>query len=215
MSQLPLQDIRQEYRMASLSEKDVAKDPFSQFEKWFHEVLHAELEMPNAMTLATVSAAGQPSARIVLLKGVDPEGFYFYTNYESKKSFQLEANPRAALVFFWKELERQVRVEGTVHKADTAASDAYFETRPRMSRIGSWASPQSRTIPDRAFLDRQMAEAESRFRDIDVHRPPFWGGYIVRPELVEFWQGRSNRLHDRLQYTRRSEGEWLMERLAP
>lgn len=215
MSQLPLQDIRQEYRMASLSEKDVANDPFSQFDQWFKEVLHAELEMPNAMTLATVSAAGQPSARIVLLKGVDADGFYFYTNYESKKSFELEANPRAALVFFWKELERQVRVEGIVHKTDAVTSDAYFGTRPRMSRIGAWASPQSRTIPDRGFLDRQVAEAEARFKDAEVHRPPFWGGYVLKPGCVEFWQGRSNRLHDRLQYTRRPSGEWLMERLAP
>lgn len=215
MSQLPLQDIRKDYRLASLSEKDVSENPFLQFEKWFREVLHAEAGEPNAMALATVSPDGCPSARIVLLKHFDERGFYFYTNYESKKAHQLDTNPHAALVFFWKELERQVRVEGTVSRAEPQQSDAYYASRPLMSRIGAWASPQSKVIPDRTFLETRVEATEKRFKDEPVVRPEFWGGYVLSPRLVEFWQGRSNRLHDRIQYTLQSDGEWLRERLAP
>lgn len=210
-----LQDIRQEYAQSRLDEADLSSSPLDQFSRWFDQVLHSEVAEPTAMTLATAGPGGQPSARIVLLKGFGPEGFYFYTNYESRKGRELDDNPRAALLFFWKELERQVRVEGIVHRADAASSDAYFRSRPKGSQLGAWASPQSREIPDRDFLDRAVAEEEARFEREALHRPPFWGGYVLQPIRMEFWQGRENRLHDRFQYTLSPDGSWSHVRLAP
>ncbi len=215
MDKLIIAGIRKDYRMAALDEKDMDADPFRQFEKWFNAVLHSEVEEPNAMVLATADKAGKPSARVVLLKGFDETGFYFYTNYESKKGRQLAEDPYAALVFFWKELERQVRIEGKVVKAALDQSDAYFSSRPEGSRIGAWASPQSRVIPGREILDENVEKMKQQFSTGPITRPPYWGGYILRPSLVEFWQGRSNRLHDRLQYTLLHNGQWKIERLAP
>lgn len=215
MPQLSLHDIRKDYRMASLSESDVLSDPFRQFEKWFAEVLHAEVEEANAMTLATVAEDGSPSARIVLLKDFDERGFYFYTNYGSRKARQLDDNPHAAVVFFWKELERQVRIEGIVRRAEPQMSDAYYAARPRESQIGAWASPQSEVIPGRSFLEERVAEIRTRFQEGEVKRPGFWGGFVVAPKRVEFWQGRASRLHDRIQYRLQPDESWVIERLAP
>lgn len=214
MANLSLPDIRNEYRRASLSKKDLAASPFDQFRKWFEEALASGIEQANAMTLATGTRDGHISARIVLLKGIDDSGFYFYTNYESRKGSQISENPYGALVFFWKELERQVRLEGEIARATEENSDAYYRSRPEKSRISAWASPQSRVIPDRAFLEEEVRKTEERFGDRPVERPKFWGGYVLRPELFEFWQGRSNRLHDRFRYTC-PEGKWKAERLAP
>ena len=215
MTKLSLADIRKDYSKASLNENDVADNPFQQFEKWFNEVLHSAVDEPNAMTLATASSDGYISARIVLLKGFDQAGFYFYTNYESKKAQQIKENPRGALVFFWKELERQVRIEGNIIKASAENSNTYFQSRPKKSRIGAWASPQSRVIPGRSFLEEKVKELEDQFKNSTVERPVFWGGYILQPIVVEFWQGRSNRLHDRIQYTLEAAGHWKIKRLAP
>lgn len=215
MSKLPLRDIRKDYRMASLNERDVSDSPFPQFEKWFADALHGEVGEPSAMTLATTSPDGHPSARIVLLKGFDTRGFYFYTNYESKKALQIAERPFGALVFFWKELERQIRVEGMLSKTNAQQSDDYFQSRPLMSRIGAWASPQSQAIPNRNYLEERLRTFEARFKDHSVDRPEHWGGYLLEPTLLEFWQGRSNRLHDRIQYTLQAGGQWKMERLAP
>lgn len=214
MANVSLPDIRNEYRRASLSKKDLAASPFDQFRKWFEEALASGIEQANAMTLATGTSDGHVSARIVLLKGIDDSGFYFYTNYESRKGSQISENPYGALVFFWKELERQVRLEGEIARATEENSDAYYRSRPEKSRISAWASPQSRVIPDRAFLEEEVRKTEERFRDRPVERPEFWGGYVLRPELFEFWQGRSNRLHDRFRYSC-AEGKWKAERLAP
>lgn len=210
-----LKDIRQEYKYSRLDEADLSASPFEQFSRWFEQVLRSELTEPTAMTLATASPGGQPSARIVLLKDFGPEGFGFYTNYESRKGRELEENPRAALLFFWKELERQVRLEGSVQREAAEASDAYFRSRPLGSRLGAWASSQSREIPDRAYLEREMERMEKRFRTEEPHRPPFWGGYLLKPTRFEFWQGRESRLHDRFQYTLESDGSWSRARLAP
>lgn len=215
MEKVSLQDIRKDYKLASLNKKDVLPDPFQQFEKWFNEVIESRVDEPNAMTLATASKDGKPSARIVLLKGFDERGFYFYTNYESRKALELAENPNAALVFFWKELERQVRMEGKVRKTASDMSDAYFHSRPEKSRIGAWASPQSRIIASRDFLDQEVKKVEERFKNMPVTRPSFWGGYVLQPEKVEFWQGRSSRLHDRIHYSLGEEGRWQIERLAP
>lgn len=197
--------------VAELSEHSVAPDPFSQFTRWFHEA--KEIPDANAMTLATATRGGKVSARIVLLKGFNERGFSFFTNFESAKGKQLEKNPRAALVFFWQPLQRQVRIEGVVRKLSTREADGYFATRPLGSQIGAWASPQSKAIPDRAFLEHRVAEFEAKFGG-KVPRPPHWGGFRVVPESVEFWQGRENRLHDRLIYRRGRKG-WTIERLAP
>jgi pyridoxamine 5'-phosphate oxidase len=205
--------IRQEYAHASLNEADAAPDPFMQFGKWFQEAVLAKVPLPNAMTLATVGADGAPAARIVLLKGMENGGFSFFTNYDSRKGRELGADARAALVFLWSDLERQVRVEGTTVKLDAAESDAYFATRPLGARLGAWASPQSRVLPDRAALEARLAEATQRHGE-QPRRPSHWGGYKLVPSAVEFWQGRSDRLHDRLRY-RLSGERWLMERLAP
>jgi len=206
-------DIRQEYMRAGLVEKDAAADPFKQFDCWFHDALQAELPLPNAMTLATATATGRPSARAVLLKGVDAGGFVFYTNYASRKARELAANPHAALVFVWHELERQVRIEGAIEKVSAEESDAYFDSRPLGSRLGAWASPQSMVLPSRLALAAKVAAIVLRYGK-HPPRPPHWGGYRVLPEAIEFWQGRKNRLHDRLLYTKQAGG-WKIERLAP
>jgi pyridoxamine 5'-phosphate oxidase len=206
--------LRQDYTRAGLTEHDADPDPFRFFQRWFDEALAAAVREPNAMTLATVDGDGQPAARIVLLKGLDERGFVFYTNYESRKGEELAVRPRAALVFWWQELERQVRVEGAVEKVTDEESDAYFASRPRGSRLGAWASNQSRPIPDRATLEQSLGEVEAAYPEGEVPRPPQWGGYRVVPTLLEFWQGRASRLHDRLEYAPGPEG-WTVRRLAP
>lgn len=211
---MSIADLRRDYRARALSEADAAADPLEFFRQWFDEAVRADLADANAMTLATASADGTPDGRIVLLKDVGPEGFTFFTNYESAKARELAANPRATLVFFWAALERQVRVSGTVTRVEPAASDAYFLSRPRESQVGAWASPQSQVIADRATLESRMAEATARFAAEPMTRPPHWGGYLVTPVWVEFWQGRPNRLHDRLRYHRAGAG-WTIKRLAP
>lgn len=208
-------DIRKDYRHASLSESQVLPDPIVQFNAWWHDAMRAEIEEVNAMTLATASADGIPAARIVLLKGFDQEGFVFFTNYNSYKGRQLEENPRACLVFFWKELERQVRITGLVQKTSELESDNYFNSRPEGSRISAWVSPQSETINGRDWLEKNEDAFIERFRITPISRPPYWGGYRVKPICIEFWQGRSNRLHDRIQYQLDVNGAWIIERLAP
>lgn len=204
-------DLRLDYKLATLNEQDVAADPVQQFEHWWLEVIQSELEEPNAMTLATSTPDGKPSARIVLLKSFDEDGFLFFTNYESRKGHELAANPQVTLLFFWKELERQVRIEGTVSKAPANISDEYFLSRPVGSQIGAIASPQSQVIPGRAFLEDKVKELEGQA----LQRPEHWGGYLVKPLQIEFWQGRSSRLHDRLLYTLGQDGNWGISRLAP
>jgi pyridoxamine 5'-phosphate oxidase len=208
-------DIRKEYRLKSLSETDIATDPFAQFSVWWKEAIESKIDEVNAMTLATASADGLPSARIVLLKGFSTSGFSFFTNYRSYKGKHLEENPRACLVFFWKELERQVRVTGLVSKLAEEENNQYFSTRPFGSRLGAIASPQSEVIASRQWLEQRISELEGNTSDNNVERPSHWGGYIVKPVCIEFWQGRANRLHDRLQYTMDDRGKWIIERLAP
>lgn len=209
-------DLRREYQRASLSETDVDPDPLRQFQRWLDEAIAGQLPEPTAMTLATAGADGTPAARIVLLKGVVAGGFVFFTNYQSRKGAELAARPAAALLFHWVELERQVRVEGVASRVEAADSDAYFASRPQPARIGAWASPQSRVIPDREWLEREVAAARERFaaQGEPVPRPAHWGGYRVAPSTIEFWQGRESRLHDRIRY-RRENTRWRIERLAP
>jgi pyridoxamine 5'-phosphate oxidase len=205
--------MRRDYEERGLRKADLLADPIEQFTRWFDEACKAPLLEPNAMTLATVDAAGQPAARTVLLKGIDRRGLVFYTNLDSRKARELAANPKAALLFWWPPHARQVRFEGEIEPVEVAEADAYFATRPRGSQIGAWASAQSSVIADRAALDAAEEQVAARFPG-EVPRPPFWGGYRLVPACVEFWQGRLNRLHDRLRYTRRADG-WTLERLAP
>ena len=207
-------NIRKDYIQGVLSEQDILPDAIQQFEKWWSEAIASEIEEPNAMTLATINEQGFPSARIVLVKDISEQGFSFFSNYNSDKGQQINAQNRGALLFFWKELERQVRIEGTIEKLSDADSDAYFASRPRGSRIAAWSSPQSEIIADRSVLDQRAAEFEEKFQNQDVPRPPHWGGYLVRPLSIEFWQGRSSRMHDRLKYIKEGNG-WKIERLAP
>ncbi len=219
-------DIRKDYKLASLEEVDVASNPIDQFTRWWNEAVASQIDEVNAMTLATVNAAGVPAARIVLLKGYNPEGFIFFTNYESDKGKNLAQNPNAALVFFWKELERQIRIEGTVQKVSAEESDRYFNSRPASSRIGAWASPQSAVIENRLVIEQNVERYTSIFANDSIERPDHWGGYIVKPASIEFWQGRSSRLHDRIRYKletsgynaatdTRTDANWKIERLAP
>lgn len=208
-------DIRKEYKMQSLLEKDISKDPFVQFTSWWNDALNSKIDEVNAMTLATADSNAVPSARIVLLKGYSEKGFVFFTNYESEKGHQLKENPKACLVFFWKELERQVRISGQVQKISAAESDEYFASRPAGSRIGAWASPQSCVIASREVIDGNTIKYQQEFKDGNIPRPAHWGGYIVIPDAIEFWQGRSNRLHDRIRYSLIENGNWKIERLAP
>ncbi len=197
-----------------LQESNVAADPLLQFERWFAEAAEAELPLPNAMTLATVSAEGHPTARMVLLKGIEQGGSVFYTNYESHKARDLASHARAALVFHWNALERQVRIAGRVERVSGQDSDAYFATRPLGSQHSAWASPQSTVVTSRTWLEERAQDYAARF-ETNVPRPSFWGGYRVLPEMIEFWQGRDDRLHDRLLYRRQADGAWIIERLAP
>lgn len=208
-----LADLRKSYTKGSLDTRDLERDPIAQFKTWFDQAHAAELPEANAMILATVGVTGQPSARAVLLKGLDDRGFVFYTNYESRKALEIAANPQVALVFNWLGLERQVRVEGRASKISKAESESYHRSRPHGSQLGEWVSPQSRVIGSREVLETRLAEFEARFPG-EVPLPDFWGGYLVTPQVLEFWQGRPNRLHDRFRYNREGRG-WRLERLAP
>jgi pyridoxamine 5'-phosphate oxidase len=210
-----IRDSRVTYEKGALDEASVAEDPFAQFDTWLGEALATDgLPEPNAVTVATVSATGQPSARVVLLRGFDARGFVFFTNYDSRKGRELDGAGKASLLFFWAALERQIRIDGTVERLSASESDAYFARRPRGHRLSAWASPQSAVVPSRAALEEGMLEAERRFSGGDVPRPPNWGGYRVVPHAFEFWQGRRNRVHDRIAYVRAGDA-WTRERLAP
>ncbi|AMM52226.1 hypothetical protein TH61_14950 [Rufibacter sp. DG15C] len=213
---LSLADIRINYSKKILNREAVHENPLQQFDAWMQEALVAKVEEPTAMALSTASAVGRPSARIVLLKAIEDNGFVFYTNYESRKGQQLHENPFASLTFFWPALERQVRIEGAVQKVPAATSDAYFQSRPKGSQLGAWSSPQSQAIKNRKVLEELELKYSQEFAQQEIiPRPPHWGGYAVIPDRIEFWQGRPNRLHDRLVYLKDSEGNWQIERLAP
>jgi pyridoxamine 5'-phosphate oxidase len=212
---MAMADLRKEYMLRGLSEGDLDADPVAQFRSWFDAAVAAGLPEPNAMALATATADGRPSVRMVLLKGFDAAGFVFYSNYESRKGRELEENPWAALVLFWVELERQVRIEGRVERVSPQQSDAYFQSRPPGSQLSAAASRQSEVIPGRDVLERRVEELEAEYADQSVPRPAFWGGYRVVPSTIELWQGRPSRLHDRLRYRRLEGGSWLIERLSP
>jgi pyridoxamine 5'-phosphate oxidase len=211
---MTLADLRREYTLAGLRRKDLESDPISQFQKWFDQALKAELLEPNAMTLATVDSEGRPSARTVLLKQVDARGFVFFTNYESRKGRELAGNANAALSFFWGGLERQVCIRGTCSKVSKEESEAYFAVRPLGSQFGAWVSKQSTVVESREFLEMRLAEVEKQFAGQKVAMPAYWGGYVLAPNAIEFWQGRPNRLHDRMLYLLEA-GRWIIERLSP
>lgn len=211
---MSIADIRKDYQLKSLSEHEVDQNPFTQFSVWWNEAVQSDIVEVNAMALSTVTSAGRPSSRIVLLKGYDEQGFVFFTNYSSDKGQQLTQNHFAALLFFWKELERQVRIEGVVSKVSEEESDAYFNSRPAGSRLGAWASPQSQKISDREVLNNELMKFSEQFDQENIPRPAHWGGYRVKPTRIEFWQGRSNRLHDRILYEQDNDN-WQISRLAP
>jgi pyridoxamine 5'-phosphate oxidase len=211
---MSIADIRKDYQLKSLAESEVAKNPFAQFSVWWEEAVQSAIVEVNAMALSTVSPEGRPSSRIVLLKGYNEEGFVFFTNYTSHKGNQIEHNQHVSLLFFWKELERQVRIEGTASKIAADESDAYFNSRPVGSRLGAWASPQSQKIADRDILNQELEKVTAQFQEQEIPRPPHWGGYRVQPTSIEFWQGRSSRLHDRILYEQVDQ-QWQISRLAP
>lgn len=208
-------DIRRDYQLKSLQENEAKANAIDQFGVWWNEAIESAIDEVNAFTLATSSLEGKPSARIVLLKGYDEKGFVFFTNYNSKKGQELAINPQASMVFFWKELERQIRIEGTIAKVNAEESDAYFFSRPVGSQIGAWSSPQSTVIESRAVIESNLDKFQTHFSQAPITRPPHWGGYCLKPEYIEFWQGRSSRLHDRLAYSLLENGAWSMARLAP
>jgi len=212
---MTLADLRKDYSLAGLTEKELARDPFRQFEKWFQEAGAAKIPEPNAMVLTTATREGRPSVRTVLLKGLDGRGFVFYSNYESRKGRELEGNPRASLLFPWIALERQVIVEGAVAKVAREEAEAYFHSRPRLSQLSAWVSQQSSIISGRSVLEESMKALEKKYAGQEVPLPPHWGGWRLTPETVEFWQGRRSRLHDRLRFRREKDGGWAVERLAP
>ena len=208
-------NLRKDYSSKSLLETDVEQNPIDQFQKWWDEAISSEIDEVNAMTLATASSDGMPSARIMLLKGFDKNGFVFFTNYKSYKAMHLEENPKACLVFFWKELERQVRITGLVRRVPEQESDDYFYSRPKGSQVGAWASNQSQVIHNREWLEERVLNLTDEFNTKELKRPPHWGGYLVTPIIIEFWQGRPSRLHDRIQYTLEENGGWKIDRLSP
>ncbi|HRX71994.1 MAG: pyridoxamine 5'-phosphate oxidase [Candidatus Competibacteraceae bacterium] len=210
-----LAELRQEYSLGALTKAEVDPDPIRQFQRWLDEAIKAELPEPNALTLATADRTGRPFARVVLLKDCDVDGFVFYTNYRSDKGQQLAENPHAALVFLWLELERQVRIEGIVSKVSPSESESYFRTRPHESRLGALASRQSQVVANRQILEERYQQLAAQYSDDNIPMPNQWGGYRVKPEMLEFWQGRHGRMHDRLRYCLRKEGGWLLERLEP
>jgi pyridoxamine 5'-phosphate oxidase len=208
-------DLRKEYSSKNLLETDIEQNPINQFDKWWHEAINSQIDEVNAMTLATASGDGMPSARIMLLKGFDNNGFVFFTNYKSYKAMHLEENPKACLVFFWKELERQVRITGLVKRVPEKESDEYFLSRPVGSQVGAWTSNQSQVIESRQWLEDRYVKLTEEFKHKELKRPAHWGGYLVTPVIIEFWQGRPGRLHDRIQYTLENDGTWTIERLSP
>lgn len=211
---LSIADMRREYGQPGFNDSDLDPDPFRQFQVWFQDAVDANVIESNAMVLATATSDGRPSVRVVLLKGMDSDGFVFYTNYDSRKGGELQENPRAALLFYWPELTRQVRVEGQVQQVSREESEAYFRTRAHLSQLGAWASRQSSVIPSRAYLEERMAQLVQEYDDSEVPLPPYWGGYRLLPDGFEFWHGRPNRLHDRIQYTR-DDATWTIARLSP
>lgn len=215
MNQEDLQNLRRDYSLAQLSETTINTNPVKQFDIWFNEAIEAKLHEPNAMTLATATRDGVPSARIVLLKGYDNHGFVFYTNYLSRKGKEITKNPLGALTFFWGEMERQVRIEGTIEKLSKEQSERYFQSRPKGSQLGALVSPQSQEIAGREVLESKMAQLQTEYADKDIPKPSFWGGYILKPRMVEFWQGQQSRLHDRILYKKVDNSTWKTVRLAP
>ncbi len=207
--------IRKEYKLKSLDEAEAAGNAIKQFDRWWQDAINSEIDEVNAFTLATAAADGKPAARIVLLKGYDEKGFVFFTNYQSHKGQELATNPQGCMVFFWKELERQIRIEGSIEKISAEESDEYYFSRPLSSQVGAWASPQSSVIKNRDIIEDNVKKYEAQFADSSISRPPHWGGYRLQPKTIEFWQGRPSRLHDRLLYTLLENNEWKIERLAP
>ena len=207
--------IRKEYKLKSLDEAEAAGNAIKQFDRWWQDAINSEIDEVNAFTLATAAADGKPAARIVLLKGYDEKGFVFFTNYQSHKGQELATNPQGCMVFFWKELERQIRIEGSIEKISAEESDEYYFSRPLSSQVGAWASPQSSVIKNRDIIEDNVKKYEAQFADSSISRPPHWGGYRLQPQAIEFWQGRPSRLHDRLLYTLLENNDWKIERLAP